>query len=559
MKKTLTIMLAFAMLIALAACSRGAEDSWKKVQINAGETSWSTTDEKYKSVLESYGGNICTGTMVVATDDAIVYLYCEDAVEKDGTTRVSQNTVFDIASCSKTITAVCILQLAEQGKIDINDTLDRYFPDYEYGKRITIYNLLHMNSGIPDYLNDPDPFWNISGAEAADRRIQSILQDRTTDEELLQALYKAPFKFLPGMQYAYSNTNYRLLAFIIEQISGMKYCDYVQKNIFDKCGMKTTTSMAVGDMTYVPQNFQELAEYGACDADGYPICPNNSRGDGGIHSNLVDMVAFDRALFGGKLLNEKSMETLFTAENGYCCGLYKDKAGYSHTGSSITCSANNKIVESEKFGHIYIIRFEHEGTLDQSGDGDPMAGTNYTKGSFEDGVYTNAYAGLKVKIPSGIAWIPEEENAKMKNESAMSMTDSRDKRRENATVTDAAFWGEGISITFTFLNRKQGAPGDSDYTVEEYMEDHMNLQRRLGEEQGVSLEIGDAETVTIGGAEYFRTKTEYKFIEQTGKAYYYMRKLDDDLILKIEIGGDMRRPIEDYEKSFGEETNENER
>ena len=68
-----------------------------------------------------------------------------------------------MASVSKTFTAVAVLQLVEKGKINLDDTLDKYFPEYETGKKITVYNLLHMTSGIPDYCNNPDPFWNISG------------------------------------------------------------------------------------------------------------------------------------------------------------------------------------------------------------------------------------------------------------------------------------------------------------------------------------------------------------------------------------------------------------
>ena len=133
----------------------------------------------------------------------------------------------------------------------------------------------------------------------------------------------------------------------------------MKENIFDKCGMKNTTSMATGDLTYVPKYFEEDAKYGFCDKDGYPVCPNNTRGDGGIHSNLTDMVAFDRALFTGKLLNKSSMEILLKEDNGYCCGLVKEGKGYYHAGSSISCSSYNKMIESEEFGHIYIIRFEH--------------------------------------------------------------------------------------------------------------------------------------------------------------------------------------------------------
>lgn len=361
MKKALAILMTFSMLLPIASCNQGSKNSPTNTKLNETGILWTAPDEKYKTVLELYGGSKCNGTMVVATDEDIVYLYCEDGVEKDGKTPVSQNTVFDIGSCSKVFTAVCILQLAEQGKLDINDALDKYFPEYETGKKITIYNLLHMNSGIPDYLNNPEAFWNISGEDAANQMISDILQDKKTDDDLLNALYQVPLNFKPGTQYEYSNTNYRLLAFIIEKISGMKYCDYVKENIFDKCGMKNTTSMATGDLTYVPEDFEEDVKNGFSDKDGYPICPNNTRGDGGIHSNLTDMVAFDRALFTGKLLSKSSMEILLKEEMGYCCGLVKEGTGYSHSGSSISCSSYNEMIESEEFGHIYIIRFEHAG------------------------------------------------------------------------------------------------------------------------------------------------------------------------------------------------------
>lgn len=552
MKKVIAAFMALAMLVPLASCAKGSKYSLDNIKLNEGENSWSVPDEKYKSVLESYGGGKCAGTMVVATDEDVIYLYCEDGVEKDGVTRISQDTVFDIASCSKTFTAVCILQLAEKGKLDINDTLDKYFPEYEAGKNITISNLLHMSSGIPDYINNPDPFWNISGEDAANQKISDILQDRITDEEFLNAMYQAPLAFDPGTQYEYSNTNYRLLAFIIENVSGMKYCDYVKKNIFDKCGMKNTTSMATGDLTYVPQDFEEQVKYGFSDENGYPACPNNSRGDGGIHSNLTDMVAFDRALFTGKLLNQDSMKTLFTEENGYCCGLVKGQDSYSHTGSSISCSAYNKAVESEEYGHIYIIRLEHSGMVDQSDAENPMAGTNYTKGVFENGVYTNEYAELKVNIPEEMEPIPDEDLVNSQNEFIMEITDTRDKAREAATVSDATFWANGTSINFYYLNSKLGVTDDPDYTAEEYMEDYMDFNVSINAKNGVTVTVSDPETVTVGGKEYIRTRSVYEYNgAQVGEIYTYIRKLDDDLLLEFDIGGALSMPIEDYEKLFG--------
>ena len=551
MRKVIAAFLALAMLVPLASCAQESKYSLNSIKLNENENSWSVPEEKYKSVLESYGGGKCPGTMVVATDEDVIYLYCEDGVEKDGVTRVSQNTVFDIASCSKTFTAVCILQLAEKGKLGINDTLDKYFPEYEAGKNITISNLLHMSSGIPDYINNPDPFWNISGEDAANQKISDILQDRITDEEFLNAMYQAPLAFEPGTQYEYSNTNYRLLAFIIENVSGMKYCDYVKKNIFDKCGMKNTTSMATGDLTYVPQDFEEQVKYGFSDENGYPACPNNSRGDGGIHSNLTDMVAFDRALFTGKLLNQDSMKILFTEENGYCCGLIKGQDSYSHTGSSISCSAYNKAIESEEFGHIYIIRLEHSGMVAQSDADNPMAGTNYTKGVFENGVYTNEYAGLRVSIPEELDPIPEENLVNLQNEAVMETKDTRAKQREAATVYDAGFWANGTSMNFYFLNPTLGVTDDPDYTAEDYMEDYMEFIVTANAENDVVVTVSDPVTVTVGGKEYLRFQAVYEYQgTKVGELYEYFRKLDDDLILQFDIGGTLSMPIDDYEKLF---------
>ena len=368
LSKSTSFLLAVTMMIPVTVSSNNLnvpKDPFSSVTLTENERSWSNQEDNYTELLAAYGGQKCNGVMAVATDKDIVYLYCGDDTEKDGKTPVSQDTVFDIASMSKVFTAVSILQLAEKGKLSIDDTLEKYFPDYEPGKNITLYNLLHMNSGISDYLNNPEPFWNITGADAANKQLSDIFLDQTTDDEFLAAMYQAPLEFEPGSGFSYSNTNYHLLAMIIEQITGTEYCDYVRKNIFDKCGMTRTSSMAADDLTYTPQGFDKLVEYGFCSEDGYPACPNNSRGDGGIHSCISDMIAFDRALFGGKLLNEKSMDILLKEDNGYCCGLIKKKDGYAHDGSSVTCMGNNTIVESEEFGHVYVIRLECTGSAQQ--------------------------------------------------------------------------------------------------------------------------------------------------------------------------------------------------
>lgn len=550
-KKSAAMILVLIMTLSFTACNTG-KYTLSNIALKNDERSWSCPEEKYSELVKSNEGKKSNGVMVVATDKDVIYLYCEEAVEKDGTTPVSQNTIFDIGSVSKTFTAVSILQLAEQGKLSLDDKLEKYFPEYETGKDITVYNLLHMSSGISDYLNNPDPFWNISGADAANQKISDILMDKVTDEDLLNAMYQAPLEFEPGTKCSYSNTNYRLLAFIIEQVTGMRYCDYVKKNIFDKCGMTKTTSMATGDLTYVPLDFEDLVKYKFTDENGYPVCPNNTRGDGGIHSCLTDMLAFDRALFGGKLLNKDSMKTLLTNDNGYCCGLFGGDRNFYHDGSSLTCSANNEIAESDEYGHIYKIKLEHSGFAVSVQDDSPLAGTNFTKGTFEDGIYSNEYAGLKIKIPEGCDQLSEDDIAMETNGFLSDISDNRHYTREAACVTDQSFWDGTKYLVYeiNFLNTKIGVPDDSDYTEDELLDDKVSLYTDLNKDHGIVLTEVSRDRVTLCGNEYLRVKIEMDDNGEKGYMNFYARRLDEDLMLIISTSTWSDVTVDELEKAF---------
>lgn len=535
--KIILLLTAVSMLLPLAACAAPAPaDPFEGISVSGEEQSWKNADGKYASLLETYGGSHCYGAFAVATDEDIVYLYCEDTVEKDGTTPVSQYTKFDLASVSKTMTAVCVLQLAEKGKLSIDDPLSKYFPEYETGADITIYQLLHMTTGIPDYLNNPDPFWGISGAEAADKKIADILQDRITDEEFLAALYKAPLGFEPGTQYEYSNSNYRLLAFIIEKVSGKKYCDYVQKNIFDKCGMIHSTSMAKGDLTYVPVDFEEQAAYEFTDKDGYPACPNNTKGDGGIHSCLSDLLLFDRALFGGKLLGEEAMKTLLTAEGVYCCGLKLANNGYAHDGASLTCSTYNKIVESEEFGHVYVITLWRTGIDDGANTGEgAMANTCYTKGIYKDLTYTNEYAGLHFEFPENFYLMPKDNVEQARNNAIADVAEESDK-----SIVKATNWEEvimcagGDFIQINYINTKLAVPDDPDFTEDECLAWYEDSGWHVLWAQKPQF-FNDRVKVNICGKEYLRTHLIIDDNGEIGDYYVYARKLDESLMCVIEL------------------------
>lgn len=181
------------------------------------------------------------GVVLVAENDQISWTYESGLADRDNNVPNTMDTVFEFGSITKQFTAVAIMQLVEQGKISLEDTLDKYIPDYPYADKITIHQLLNMTSGVPDYL-----FCGVLGFSWSDfenldfstiMNLESLLGEVATTplkkEELVEKISKYPLNFDPGTQYEYSNTNYYFLGIIIEQLSGMAYDEYIRKNILE--------------------------------------------------------------------------------------------------------------------------------------------------------------------------------------------------------------------------------------------------------------------------------------------------------------------------------------
>ena len=313
-------------------------------------------EEKYVDLVTAMN-DVCTmnetltylddihGILMLASDDEMIYEAYLNSYETDGITLVSANTTYEIGSVTKQFTAASILKLVEEGELSLDDTLDRFFPEYSYGSQITIDNLLRMQSGIPDYINDMDRFfYGITSEEESD-----MYNDKLTDEVFLYYLYLNDLEFEPGMETKYSNTNYHILALIIEQLTGKSYAEYIGENIFSECGMSNSSSQTIGDVTSSIDNAGQ---------DGYFTLQNFTRGAMDIHSNAKDLLLFEKALFNGNLLSEEMTEYLFEMEIGdYNCGWIKIEEGiYYHTGSTINYSCVVCVIKSEEFGNIYMLQ-----------------------------------------------------------------------------------------------------------------------------------------------------------------------------------------------------------
>ena len=278
------------------------------------------------------------GSLIIATDDEVLlFAGPNQTTDVDGNP-VDPYSTYEIGSVTKMFTSTIILKMAEEGKIKLDDKLGKYFPEYKNGKDITIENLLTMSSGIPDMANEPDVFW---GGKVTNKLNDTLL----SDEDFLECLYALKPTFEPGTRCEYSNTNYHILAMIIEQIEGMSYGEVVKRDIFDPCGMEHSSAQTNGDVTSVPD-----------DDKGYHDFQNGARGAGDIHSCSADMIAFDRALFGGKIISPESLEAMkkeiSPTQYGYGLMQYEDFA-FGHSGATVSYVTQNAVIETEEFGRVY--------------------------------------------------------------------------------------------------------------------------------------------------------------------------------------------------------------
>lgn len=263
---------------------------------------------------------------------------------------VTPQTMFELASVSKPMTAAAILWLHEQGKLDIADDIRKPLPEmplYDKKRPIKIRDLLHHVSGLASYLD----FKNVPAKNKDAEGKEYWLSSDYVGEFARQ---KIPLDFPTGQKYEYNNTNYTLLAVIIERITGKSYGKFMREAIFSPAGMKSAfVNEGPGS---VPDSNTRIDAIGYewkrgewSESWGAP--PHRKEtlltvGDGAIWCSLEDLAAWDRAIVNKALLRAETWKpalspstTLDGATNPYGLGwrLYYSKPsklnGFGHTGS----------------------------------------------------------------------------------------------------------------------------------------------------------------------------------------------------------------------------------
>lgn len=215
---------------------------------------------------------------------------------------VNENTLFNLASVGKVFTGTAVVQLAEQGKLSFDDTLDKYLDagwlNPEISKKIKIKHLLTHTSGLGDYFSDISRQWEIPWF-----REMEDYRPLVSDDTLL---------FEPGTRFSYSNTGMLLLGVVIENASGENYFDFLKKHLFNPCGMIRTDGYS---KEHAVKN--RAVGYTKVDA-GNAVVWNNNRTSrilkgtpsGGIYSTAADLLKFSLAINSGKILSAESMQFL---------------------------------------------------------------------------------------------------------------------------------------------------------------------------------------------------------------------------------------------------------
>lgn len=214
--------------------------------------------------------------------------------------KIDEHTNFRLASCTKQFTAMAVMLLARDGKLRYQDRLTDIFPDFpEYGKSITIRNLLTHTSGLLDYEDlMPKP--------AAGTPPENIPQIK--DADVLQLLKEQKTtKFPPGTRWDYSNSGYAVLAMVVEKVSGQPFGDFLHDRILAPLDMKQTVAYEKGKNTVAHRAYGHTHDGPAWrEMDQSPT--SAVLGDGGIYSSLADLAKWDRALTHYTLLSEAEME-----------------------------------------------------------------------------------------------------------------------------------------------------------------------------------------------------------------------------------------------------------
>jgi CubicO group peptidase (beta-lactamase class C family) len=258
------------------------------------------------SVLNSHRD--FSGVVLVADKGKSIYHKAFGYINRETKMPMDTTTLFELASVSKQFTAALILMLQEEGKLSVDDPLEKYVAGLPY-KNITVRHLLNHTSGLPDYFKLLDEHWDKTKVATNDDIIAYLIQ------------YHPDKLFEPGEKYMYSNTGYVMLGTIVEKASGKEFVEFMHERIFDPLKM-STSDLRSAEQKAAVENFAlgyvyvpEKSRYVRADSfpsSNYTIWAGGRKGPGRISSTTTDLLKWDRALYTDNVLKKSSFDAAYT-------------------------------------------------------------------------------------------------------------------------------------------------------------------------------------------------------------------------------------------------------
>jgi CubicO group peptidase (beta-lactamase class C family) len=264
-----------------------------------------TVEDRVGDYLEPFleTGNF-QGTILIGRAGEVLLARGYGMADSEAGVANTPETAFQLASVSRVFTSAAVMLLEQQGLLSRDDRLSQHLPDWPRGDEITIHDLLTLSAGFPNINSLPG--------------YGALLRSPQTAGSLARRFRDLPLEFEPGTRSVHSNSNYVVLALLIERVSGRSYGKFLEQELLGPLGMDRTGHREGNPPTSIARGYTPVGL-----ADVGPIPPiewSAKTGHGSIYASAPDLYLFDRALANGTLFTESSIEGLFTEHfpsNGY--------------------------------------------------------------------------------------------------------------------------------------------------------------------------------------------------------------------------------------------------
>lgn len=287
----------------------------------------------YFQTLEN--NNKFMGSVALSENGKTIYTKTIGFSDVESKTKPNETTKYRIGSISKSFTSAMILKAREENKLSLATTIDQYFPLIKNSNKITISNLLNHRSGIHSFTTNEDYLsWNTK---------------KKSEEELLKIIEDGGSDFEPNSKADYSNSNYVLLSFILEEIYKKPYSEILQEKIIKPISLKNTYAGGKINLKNNEAHSYTFENHWIKETETDLSIP---LGAGAIVSTPSDLLQFTNALFNGKIISEKNLKLMETIKDDYGSGLFQmpfgTKKAFGHTGGIDGFSSNYGYFPEEK-------------------------------------------------------------------------------------------------------------------------------------------------------------------------------------------------------------------